>query len=696
MERSVLEFLEKLDHPSPEYTPVPFWFLNGDLRHGEIRRQLRDFADHGVRGVVLHPRIGLSRRIGYLSGTFFRYLRTALETAAELQMKVVLYDEGMYPSGSASGQVVRENPEWASRGIGLTDRPGEEDRILCRTDRGTLVERFSRGTIRGIHYGEDDGEAEAPRSADILNPDAVDCFLRLTHEAYWREFREYFGNTVIGFFTDEPSILGRNVTDLQPWTAGFDREFLSAGGRLEGLAGLFSGEENRDTALYRRLILQREEEVYYARLSRWCGEKGIALMGHPHQSDDIEVEKYFHVPGQDLVFRWVAPEKGGNAGMDSVMGQCGADMARWMGRRRNSNECFGACNREDNPWYFTGADMKWYIDWLAARGVNLFIPHAFYYSLKGKRSAERPPDVGPGNIWWPHYRRWADYMARMSCLRTETDTRPPIALLCRNRDLHPETAARLTESRHGFMYLPESLWQECREENGKLVCRGRTFEAVAGPEELFSSVSHDPFALEPDCECCPAPKELHMVRLIWEGHGMWLFTNEGGGALETEITLPGPAGRYDLWDGKAFRLESREKDGKRGACLRLERNESALVFLCSPEEWDRLPLPADCPRILTEADFTRAEEDRAETRIRYTAKIPEGSGDVMVKVNAPEMAEVSVNGKPAGAAFWPPQMIRIPAELAGPGGGAVCLTLTGSRANRYGTRPVPWDLEPEN
>ena len=51
------------------------------------------------------------------------------------------------------------------------------------------------------------------------------------------------------------------------------------------------------------------------------------------------MEKYFAVPGQDLVLRWLAPEKDGLAGMDSTMAKCSADAARLMGRRRNSNEC---------------------------------------------------------------------------------------------------------------------------------------------------------------------------------------------------------------------------------------------------------------------------------------------------------------------------------------------------------------------
>ena len=689
-------FLNALDHPSREYTPIPFWFLNGDLTHREIRRQMRDFCSHGVYGVVLHPRMGLSRRIEYLSPAFFRYLRTAVETAAELNMKIVLYDEGMYPSGSAGGLVVRNHPEWASRGIALTEQPREGDRILWAVSSGLLVERFSRGTIRGIHYGEDDGEAEAPASADILNPEAVECFLKLTHEAYWREFREFFGTTIIGFFTDEPSILGRNAASgLQPWTKDFGELFHAAGGRPEGLAALFAGNENEDTALYHRMILAREGEVYYARLSRWCEEHGIALMGHPHRSDDIEVEKYFHIPGQDLVFRWVSPEKGGTAGMDSVMGHCSADPARWMGRRRNSNECFGACNREDNPWYFTGSDMKWMIDWLAVRGVNMYIPHAFYYSLKGKRSAERPPDVGPGNIWWPHYRKWADYMARLSCLRTEAIAKPRTALLCRNRDLHPDIAGRLLERQIEFIYLPESMWAECEEKDGKLICRGMKLESVWGPADRFASVSHDPFSMEPECECCPRQPNLRVVPLEWKGNRCWLCVNEGSKALTTNMTLLTelPVGLYDLWSGEIRRTDSEIINGKRRIGLRMDQNESLLIFTCHDDAmWQNLPEKKQPARILKAADFTLQSEEPEACRKTYTAELQGIDGDAVTEIYAPEMTELYVDGLLADVAFWPPQRMTIPARMLKDRRASIRLVVYGSKANQYGCRPVPYGI----
>lgn len=686
------DFLRFLDRPPREYTPIPFWFLNDDLDHAEIRCQLRDFCDHGVYGVVLHPRMGLSERIGYLSPLFFDYIRTAVEEAKRLEMKIVLYDEGMYPSGSAGGQIVAARPDLASRGIAFVDQPQAGDTLICRTEKGCLVERFSMGTIRGVHFGEDDGEANAPRSADILNPEAVQMFIRLTHEAYWREFHEEFGKTIIAMFTDEPSILGRNAEALQPWSKGFTDLFLQSGGHPEGLVGLFTNEENGDTALYRRLILQRESEVYYAPLSRWCEAHGIALTGHPHQSDDIEAERFFHIPGQDLVFRMVSPERSGTEGMDSVMAKCSADMARLMGRKRNANECFGACNRGGNPWHFTGGDMKWMIDWLAVRGVNLFVPHAFYYSLRGPRNGERPPDVGPGSIWWPHYRQWADYMARLSWLMTHAELKADIAVLCQNRNMRAKDVAPLFKTQKAFHYLPESFWKECREENGALICRGLRYRAVLGPDSLFPTIPHTAENILPDCVCIPPQPDLRVARLELDGRTLWLLVNEGEKEIRTTLILPTSAriGQYDLWAAKALRADSQATADSAKISLHLPCHSSLLLFEVSPAEWEALP--PESPAIPLSGKIFRLEADEPEKHRKiYLAEIDPCNQDVLLSLDAEEMAELYVNGRFHAAAFWPPQEIRIPADAL-KNGAKLRLIVTGSLANVYGNRPVWYGL----
>lgn len=67
-------------------------------------------------GIVLHPRIGIPKELEYLSDEYMHYMEVAVKTAARLNMKVVLYDEAMYPSGSAHGKVVAENPKYAAQG----------------------------------------------------------------------------------------------------------------------------------------------------------------------------------------------------------------------------------------------------------------------------------------------------------------------------------------------------------------------------------------------------------------------------------------------------------------------------------------------------------------------------------------------------------------------------------------------------
>ena len=86
---------------------MPFWFWSDDLELDELLRQLHAFHAADFGGFVLHARVGLSRRIGYLTPEYFRLVRAVVAEAARLDMKVILYDEGSYPSGSAHGAVLR-------------------------------------------------------------------------------------------------------------------------------------------------------------------------------------------------------------------------------------------------------------------------------------------------------------------------------------------------------------------------------------------------------------------------------------------------------------------------------------------------------------------------------------------------------------------------------------------------------------
>ena len=714
------ELFQALANPPEEFSPVPFWFFNDSPDEEKIAEELKDIKAKGVDAIVLHPRIGIPENVPYLSDAYFQAVRFIVKCADALGMKIVLYDEGMYPSGSAHGMVVAQNPDYASKGIRLSDRPEGGEVIAAFEDGKYLVYGFTGGTIRGIHFGEDDGEAGAPKSADILNPDAVELFIRLTHDRYYEELKEYFGNTVIAFFTDEPCALGRNAAAYREWVPGLERELTAGGGRLQELEALFTGEKNATTALYHRLIKKHLRETFYARLSRWCEAHGIALMGHPEASDDVEEELYFQIPGQDLIMRRVSPETGGLLEFDSVQAKLCADIARHLGRRRNANECFGVCSRKPWEWHFTGRDMIWYINWLSIRGVNLLVPHAFYYSTAGKRKEERPPDVGPNNIWWPHYRRISDYIKRLSFLMTDSVNGARVAVLVDNNRVPYREVACLYENQIEFNYLPVALLPECEVKEGRLCIREYAYDIVLDVYGLLEENTERREQLSGVCvstcaqECClpdlrsvftdvPCPY-LRAVCLKKWGTQMVLFSNEGEETVRTEVTLPQRAGLLlvDLWNGKAERAAVRQTEGGTAFSLILPPCHVLLAVVeeagafdgkCGKEEDfsapdDRTPLDWTERFVLEERT-----DNLAVYQYRFIRETEDGPKRFLVR--GEEMAECFCNGKPAGVSFFGPHVFEIGSLLRDGENeiNEVKLIFTGSAANVYENAGLPFGLE---
>lgn len=690
--------IEQILNPPKEFTAVPFWFFDDEFDCERVRNQLKDFCAKGVHAFVLHPRIGIPESMEYLSDEYFDAVKYIVDTAAELDMHVVLYDEGMYPSGSAHGEVVKFDPSFASVGITLRD-DDSKGKVLARLSNGKyLVEDFSGGTIRGIHFGEDDGEAGAPASADILNPAAVDKFIELTHDQYYKHLKKYFGNVVIGFFTDEPCVLGRNAGAFRAWTPGLEEAFAANGGRLEDLGALFENRENESTRIYHDTVKKRLMDVFYTKLSSWCEAHGIAFMGHPETSDDLDEEMFFHIPGQDLIMRRVSPEHGAISGLDSVQAKCSADVARLKGRRRNSNECFGVCNRNNIPWYMTAGDMKWFIDWLGIRGVNLFIPHAFYYSVAGERKGERPPDVGPHNIWWPYFSQFADYMRRLSWLMTDNETTAKTAVVCRSNAMPVDEVAWFYQNQTEFMYLPAAMLDECTIDGGKLCINNLTFDYVynlAGAEydeklkgaALISDASE---AGQRDFELSRPCKDLRVSHFIKEGVHMYLLFLEQGEEDVTETLKinakpSGASVEVDLWTGEASRLDDK-------LTVTLKPGQTRLIIVGLPLDAE---LPGKAEKGSHIGDFTEKFQLKTSSHNvkEYEAQCDMQSvrGDEYITFTGDELAECWCNGEFAGADFFREHSFRLGAYLR-EGTNTIRVRMTGNAANIYENADIPFGI----
>ncbi len=507
-------------NPPAEFSLCPFWFWNDELSEQEIIRQIEDFRAHGVYGFLIHPRAGLPTSIGWMSRNMIKFMRIAIEEAAKNGMWVILYDEGMYPSGSSSGQVVKENAAFRTRGLFAIDldeaEPGTEKynirigadgepelspgqnlvAIIKRRQNGhriAVIDRAIRdgySIIRGLHFLEDDPSRRAnhkevpensPPAADILNPEAVACFIRLVYQRYYDEFKEHFGKTIHAIFTDEPSFLAkRSERGAVPGTTGIIEHVNQILGYdfTPYLPTLWYRDEP-DAERYRRdyfsALQARLEETFYRQISKWCDSHGIALCGHPAAPDDIGHLRHFQIPGQDIVWRYIEPNKASALeGSQSTQGKCASSAMIHLGRRRNLNEYCGAYGHN-----FTFGEMKWLTNWLISRGCNMLVPHAFYYSIRGPRIDERPPDVGPNSPWWNQYKPFADASRRLCWLNTDSKHVCSLAILGLNDFLRWQAAKVCFQNQLDFNYLEaRHLWEDAQVRPDGIHIAGMHYKAL--------------------------------------------------------------------------------------------------------------------------------------------------------------------------------------------------------------------------
>ncbi|MDA0337981.1 MAG: hypothetical protein O2782_22660, partial [bacterium] len=650
-------------NPSREFGPVPFWFWNDDLHADELLRQLRAFRDAGCGGVIPHARVGLSRRIGYLTDTFLGLVRDVVEEAARLGMTVILYDEGSYPSGSARGAVVARDPDFASQAIGLWEhevhgpargfwRPNTgralRDRHVCSLaaramDDGDSIDPASLctlaasahdvvsydlpagrwrlfsvwntdsgGHIRGAFAEEESGSASAPAAGDILNPAAVNCFLQLTHERYREVVGDHFGTTIIAMFTDEPSVFGkspRRPARPQPFTAGFVAWLTGLWGEdprpwLPALWVDYGPATEAFRERYRRAVETRMHDVFYAAQTRWCSANALALTGHPGASNDMASLAAFHLPGQDMVWRYVTPgSTTALEGAHAVAPKAATSGARRSGARRILTELCGAYG-----WRLSLDEVKWLFDWHMVRGNNLLNPHAFFYSISGRRAWESEPDLGLHNVWWPHISHLLHYAGRVSAALADAEPVCAVAVLGDATQLPWRAASILLQQQRDFAYIDAGDAIRARLRDARVLVGGAGYRAVivdgdpaydadllgARLDELTEAGvivvrawtdAADLLAqlatVAPTAMLMPAHTDLRVSHVRRAGLDLFYVVNEGEGQIEGVLRIPavGAVEAWDLLRGTRRVVPATSVGDGSDLPLRLPRRESLILAI---------------------------------------------------------------------------------------------------------------------
>ena len=460
--------MELFRHPPARYRSIPFWSWNCRVTRETIDRQLRIFKQMGFGGVDIHPRTGLDTV--YLSDEYMELIRYAVRRCRELDLLCWLYDDDRFPSGAADGLVTRE-VQYRQRCLLLTETPPagclpdqpsfnqamKAGKTPCGWHAATYA--VGQGSVRRLHDGESACAGETLRYAfvmllegedwfqgqtylDVMNPAAVQEFIRITHEAYFRTVGTEFGTVVPAIFTDEPRMetrTGRYAKQLKdaqdpgdviiPWSdtlqARLQSEYQTD--LLDMAPALVWELPDSRTARYRFRNAAAEQFVsaFLDPIAEWCRAHHILMTGHVLSEDSLSAQaaslgdcmrcyRSMDLPGVDVLC---------DDRLFLTVKQA-ASVAHQLGREGVTSELYGV-----TEWNCDFRTFRLQGDWQAALGVTARVPHLAWMSMEGEAKRDWPGSIFSQSPYWEEFSMLEDYFARLNTVLTRGKPRIRIAVI---------------------------------------------------------------------------------------------------------------------------------------------------------------------------------------------------------------------------------------------------------------------------
>ncbi len=377
------------------------------------------------------------------------------------------------------------------------------------------------------------GEKETEGYLNPIDPAATKILLDTVYEPVWERFKEEFGKTFRGFFSDEPRFgnihgaenasIGRNSTMVLPWRDDLDELLANAcrGTLLGGLDAkglhkylplLFIGDCKEAHVLryvYMDLVSRLYSEHFDGVLGKWCHDRGVERIGHVIEDNDAVARlgygpgHYFRsmahadMAGIDVVIHQLMPglDQGMFKGFHSpgwdgefftyVLGKLGGSFAHLdpLKKGRCMCELFGAYG-----WAEGNRLAKWLADYMLVRGVNELVPHAF--DPKEFPDGDCPPHFfAEGyNPQYPEFRILMDYCNRLCDLLSGGTARMSTALLFHaeaewSGSYQPmqKAAAKLGRALIDYDIVPADYLYEAEAKDGLLAIHTARFKALVVP-----------------------------------------------------------------------------------------------------------------------------------------------------------------------------------------------------------------------
>ncbi len=583
----------------------------------------------GLGGIVCNVHFSNYMR----SEEHWRTLVNAVEACEKAGLVVWIYDEDGYPSGAAGGLVLEKDAKFEA--------------LALAYDKSSTNPFILRPSYEHTHASNN--VYAARRYPNLLDAEAVDYFVKVTHEAYWARLKEHFGRTIQAFFTDEPSLMATNIgripADLAknvriadpldetikplasvPWVADLPAKYKERYGEdiLAVRKSLFAGNSEADRLVRRQfwgLVTDLLAERYYGRLGRWAAEHKVASSGHllweeqvvhaaPLEGNPLKMLMLMDIPGLDMLTS--DPEAVIHTGW--LTASLPASAAIFNGGRRVMTEVSDFSQNVSKQGSASLEQMTATAAWQAALGVTEF---TLYYN-RGKRT---PKD----------YRAYCDFVGRLNALLREARPEPhgllyypiydvwseflPVAekLTVASQSQRMKTIVnsfmslgqRMTRRQIPFALADHELLAAATIRKGQLSIKGRPFDALVLPSavELPSRAAEQVKRFEAGggnvvrgAESIDSHDFGSVIsgggdrvvfgRFTRSGREILLIVNVGGEAVETAVAAP-RAAQWLAADPGTGLIEPAKTKGQDKIAVSLAQR--AAVLLISPIR----PAPTD-------------------------------------------------------------------------------------------------------
>lgn len=421
--------------------PNPLWFWNDSkVEKDELIRQMANHKKSGYGGLSILP-FGKNFKPEYLSEDYFDTYRVCIEEAEKLGLSLWIYDEYGFPSGTAGdingdgfGRFKHKYPEHTTKRLDKTEYiPKARSKFTQALPNELLMGVVAMDTVsfkridlskyisgNTLNWNVPAGNwkvmvftcvNDGNTVVDYMSPEAVNLYIGMTHEQYYKHFGKYFGKTIKGTFFDEPTLY---YAQGRSWTPKFNEKFEKEYGINPALyyPALWYdiGSETEEARNYLFGFRARlYTEGYTKLISDWSKAHGVLATGHQDNEevinpvgtsgDFMKCFQYLEVPGIDKI--------GGNRPAEKFYKIVSSAAHNWD-HSLVMSETYG--DRGNIGWeeiYSIAMDQY-------AKGINLLIPHAVWYNTE--KVVFKPELSYRSPIYADGLNAFNDYLSRLNAL----------------------------------------------------------------------------------------------------------------------------------------------------------------------------------------------------------------------------------------------------------------------------------------